>query len=621
MRRVARNTRRRVPRRISTILPEARPTRRTRRRAPACRFTLPRRRSLRRSSRSSAHGSPSFSRGRPWQGSSRHQRPAAPSSRRNRTYLANTPPPRGSPRRASIRSATRRTIHDGALPAQLRAPSRLPERVDDGAALATPLYESCKRLQTAIHVRYPRPGRVSPPSSCTALFVAGLASPLRAGETTQLFPGVTYEKDVKFTAHGPVAIRVVAARDRSACTGSDGALERDGARAGDGVLDAAAPRGQATMVGVNGDFSRGPTASRAASSFATACSSRPRTASARASASSASTGLLDVRRVRFFGTWRGLGQRRALNDLQRRPGRTGSRSSPRSGAARRRGSPGRTPSSSPRSRPPFRTPISSRPSPQRRRTPSCDRAGGRRARRARERGGEAPVEAALGTTRDDAAHPAAGLATSSDAIGGGPVSFGTAKPVYRANEAFTVSQIAPRHPRTAIGQLADGRIVLVVVDGRQPGYSVGMTTFEMAQTMMRLGAVTRDAARRRGIVDAGFDGTVLNRRPTGASGRSPTALMLQYYGVFAPPPLEDRRLAERRRRRGDAGALVQGRPPVDRDSDAHRAGRHDRLAGERRASPGLRGRLPAAPPPPPPPPGGHRRRADRRSRPRRSAGR
>jgi hypothetical protein len=46
-----------------------------------------------------------------------------------------------------------------------------------------------------------------------------------------------------------------------------------------------------------------------------------------------------------------------------------------------------------------------------------------------------------------------------------------------------------RHPRTAVGIRADGTIVLVVVDGRQEGYSVGMTLEETAVLMRELGAV------------------------------------------------------------------------------------------------------------------------------------
>ena len=46
-----------------------------------------------------------------------------------------------------------------------------------------------------------------------------------------------------------------------------------------------------------------------------------------------------------------------------------------------------------------------------------------------------------------------------------------------------------RHPRTAVGWSADQRrLVLAVVDGRQPGYSVGMTLPELANTMRALGA-------------------------------------------------------------------------------------------------------------------------------------
>jgi exopolysaccharide biosynthesis protein len=46
-----------------------------------------------------------------------------------------------------------------------------------------------------------------------------------------------------------------------------------------------------------------------------------------------------------------------------------------------------------------------------------------------------------------------------------------------------------RHPRTAIGWRADGTLVLVVVDGRQPRISVGMTINELAHLMLDLGCV------------------------------------------------------------------------------------------------------------------------------------
>jgi hypothetical protein len=110
-------------------------------------------------------------------------------------------------------------------------------------------------------------------------------------------------------------------------------------------------------------------------------------------------------------------------------------------------------------------------------------------------------------------------------------------PVFRAQEAFTSSQLAPRNPRTGVGQLADGRILMVVTDGRRPGYSVGMTNFELAQTLVRLGAVTGSAFDGGGSTTLAFDGTLLNR-PSDRTGERPasTALQLMYYGVYAPTP-------------------------------------------------------------------------------------
>jgi hypothetical protein len=45
-----------------------------------------------------------------------------------------------------------------------------------------------------------------------------------------------------------------------------------------------------------------------------------------------------------------------------------------------------------------------------------------------------------------------------------------------------------RHPRTGVGVTADGRILMVTVDGRRAGYSVGVTLKEMGQLMRSLGA-------------------------------------------------------------------------------------------------------------------------------------
>ena len=109
------------------------------------------------------------------------------------------------------------------------------------------------------------------------------------------------------------------------------------------------------------------------------------------------------------------------------------------------------------------------------------------------------------------------------------------KPVFRSLEGFTTDQLAYRHPRTGVGQTADGRILLVAVDGRQPGYSTGLTNFELALTMMRLGCVTASALDAGGSTTMAFDGKLLNR-PSDPGGERAVAeaLTLFYYGVYAP---------------------------------------------------------------------------------------
>jgi hypothetical protein len=65
-----------------------------------------------------------------------------------------------------------------------------------------------------------------------------------------------------------------------------------------------------------------------------------------------------------------------------------------------------------------------------------------------------------------------------------------------------------------------------------------MTNFELAQTLVRLGAVRGMALDGGGSSTLAFEGTVLNR-PSGGSERAiSTALMLQYFGTYAPPPTE-----------------------------------------------------------------------------------
>jgi len=123
------------------------------------------------------------------------------------------------------------------------------------------------------------------------------------------------------------------------------------------------------------------------------------------------------------------------------------------------------------------------------------------------------------------------------ALGGGPQIVRDGGPVFQSGEQFLSSQLGPRAPRTAIGQLRDGRIVLVAVDGREPGWSVGLTNFGLAQALVRLGAVTGMALDSGGSTTMAFDGTLLNRPSDGTERPIATGLAFAYTGVFAAEPL------------------------------------------------------------------------------------
>ena len=219
-------------------------------------------------------------------------------------------------------------------------------------------------------------------------------------------------------------------------------------------------------------------------------------------------GTLDVRRIKFFGTWRGGGQRRALNEFNKAPGKNG--------IALFTSDYG---TSTPRISGSYSVVLSGFPAS----TPNTDIASTVASASQNGSVGIAPATAVLvargiAATKLQAEAPVGttvalrlilqpGWDTVGDAIGGGPVLVRSGRPVYRANEAFETSLLAPRHPRTAVGQTEDGRILLVTVDGRQSGYSVGMTTFEMAQALVRLGAVRGMQLDGGGSTTLAFDGT------------------------------------------------------------------------------------------------------------------
>ena len=375
-------------------------------------------------------------------------------------------------------------------------------------------------------------------AALAALASVAWAAPAGA-QATPLFPGATYEQSVEFTPHGPVSIHVVRGprpvglyRLRPVLS-NESIVLRETVSAMEKRLST-----QATSVGVNGDYFA-PNDGRPSGIFLRdGILATPPNAS-RSSTGVTLDGLLDVRRVGFRGTWRGAGQRRALNFLNKAPGTNGiSLFTSDWGSA------------TPRTNGAFAAVLGSFPPA----TPNTDLAvpvlSAAPATSVRIQPGTAVLVARGNAAVKLQAEAQPGSVVTlrlilqpdwsvvSDAIGGGPLLVRDGAPVYRSNEAFTIAQLAPRGPRTAVGQRADGGILLVTTDGRQPGLSVGMTNFELAQALVRLGAVRGMALDGGGSSTLAFEGTVLNSPSDGKERAVSTALMLQYYGVYAPPPLE-----------------------------------------------------------------------------------
>ena len=128
-------------------------------------------------------------------------------------------------------------------------------------------------------------------------------------------------------------------------------------------------------------------------------------------------------------------------------------------------------------------------------------------------------------------------ASVTDAVSAGPTLVRDGKPIFNAGEALTPVQLRGRDPRTAIGQRADGTIVMIAVDGRRPGWSIGITNWQLAQTLVHYGVVTGFALDSGGSTTVALDGKVLNR-PSDSYGERPVgeALVIAYTGVYAPTP-------------------------------------------------------------------------------------
>jgi hypothetical protein len=122
-----------------------------------------------------------------------------------------------------------------------------------------------------------------------------------------------------------------------------------------------------------------------------------------------------------------------------------------------------------------------------------------------------------------------------DAIGGGPLLVSGGVAVDRFDEFFSSSHLLDRHPRTAVGQTADGRIVMLVADGRT-NLSHGLTMRQLANAMVHYGAERAMSLDGGGSSELAVNADVLNRPSDGRERGLTNSLQLVYVGAYARKP-------------------------------------------------------------------------------------
>jgi hypothetical protein len=368
-----------------------------------------------------------------------------------------------------------------------------------------------------------------------AALAALVLAPAAAAQRAVLMPGVTYDREVQFTPHGPVVLHVLRAPRPNGLYALKPTLSNEAILGRERVTQMQRRLATTTTVaGVNGDlfsWAEGRPSGMLMLNNVLAAAPSPD----RSSTGISADGSIVVNRVRMAGTWRGTSQRRPLA-LNRDPSPGGvALYTPLYGGA----TPARAET----------VELTLQPFPAAQ--PNRDLPG---VVVSAKQGGGTPIppggavlvgrgasagrlaaEAPMGATVIVRLTLTPDWSQLVDAVGGGPVLVREGRPVFRANELFTIQQLVPRQPRSAVGQTADGRIILATVDGRRPGYSVGMTNFEMALAMTRLGAVSASALDGGGSATMAFEGQLLNR-PSDPGGERAVAesLNVHYYGVHAP---------------------------------------------------------------------------------------
>jgi Phosphodiester glycosidase len=370
--------------------------------------------------------------------------------------------------------------------------------------------------------------------AAATLVPSASAAPVRG---QSLMPGVVYARQLEFSAHGPVVLNVVSTPRPQGLYSIHAALSNGAVQGRERLTDMQKEvSDRTTAVGVDGDFfdSRWGTPSSVLLRGGVLAAG---SAGGRSAAGFDSAGALHVDRVALDGSWQGTGQYRPLN-LNAAPGKSQvTLYTPAWGATT----------------PPEDITVEVVLVPFPTTTPNATLsapvtqvlAGGGQAIPSNgavlvARGRQAPIltkEAPAGTSVNVRLILTPRWGDVREAVGGGPILVRNGRPVFRPNESFTAAQLFTRTARGAVGQTVDGRILLATVDGGRPGYSLGLTSFELSLALMRLGAVNACGLGTGTSASLAFDGKSLSRSSS-RSGESPVAdaLFIQYDGVYVPAP-------------------------------------------------------------------------------------
>jgi hypothetical protein len=156
-----------------------------------------------------------------------------------------------------------------------------------------------------------------------ALLLVLVAPTSAFAQGTELMPDVTYDRTVEFTPHGAVVLHVITAPrpgDQNGLYALAPVLAHGTITGGTETVTQLERdvSGSATVAGIDGDLVRAADGSPSGISLQNGVLQHP-PLGGRSSIGVDAAGLLHVDRVRFFGTWQGAGQRRALAGLNRVP--------------------------------------------------------------------------------------------------------------------------------------------------------------------------------------------------------------------------------------------------------------------------------------------------------------